>query len=763
MVTRQRRNLGLWLKKSKVWETGACVLVLAAATVAVFSPVVLDDQVPVAMDSIFTLPPWEDAEPNAALSTSSREDRVAAERFYPWQTFLSMAASEGESILWNPYEHSGLPFLAMWRTRALSPFSIPFYLLPPAAGLQISVLLKIFVAGCCALYAARRLGLAPPFALLAALTFQLSGPMLLWANWPLTDTLVWLPLLFVFTERLAFGQWGYWPLGAITVGLMLLGGDPEGMTAAAVFTVMYVLLRKTLTRADLTQTVAPLLPLAATFILGGGLAAVQLAPFIEFARHGAAGGSAPEAYPAAVNAVSLFFPQAFGTGASGGGVGFHYTGLFYVGIAQLTLLPVWFCVRRFVPSLQRTRTEALLLAAVLMSVLGVALPPLFQGRPYLGGFNASHFLLANGLAVGLAAAAAADEWVLLDPSQCHRAVIRMLKVIPLFVMLAGGALAFGLWRMEGEAPALMGHIGWEAGLFLAMLVLLALTVFHPSARLLGYGGALAGALALYNTFAPALPYSDEEALYPETPFIEALHRTGERVGGNEALRQWPLAGNGIPQTFGGPWMSLRRQTAFAERVNEDPLLLRRTGSGSLLLTKSDIQGAFMPVRPLLQIGHVFSSGAILFNDLQAPTRARVVYRVRPVTGFDPGQLRSAEPPLAEYAGALPPSRDGAPVPAAITQEGHDLVVVDVPEAAAPGILVLADTWYPGWRATVNGDPAAVFPVDGMFRGVVLPDEGPHRVVFRYAPRSLQAGLGLSALSVLITAGGVFGLLRRKES
>ncbi|MFO7774792.1 MAG: YfhO family protein, partial [Candidatus Hydrogenedentota bacterium] len=158
-----------------------------------------------------------------------------------------------------------------------------------------------------------------------------------------------------------------------------------------------------------------------------------------------------------------------------------------------------------------------------------------------------------------------------------------------------------------------------------------------------------------------------------------------------------------------------------------------------------------------------SSGAILFNDLQAPSRARVVYRVRPITGFDPELLSSADAPLTEYAGPLPASRDSAPTPATITQEGHDRVVVDVPETASPGVLILADTWYPGWRATVNGESAAVFPVDGMFRGVVLPEEGPHRVVFRYTPQSFQAGLGLSLLSALIALGGVFATVRRKQA
>jgi hypothetical protein len=54
------------------------------------------------------------------------------------------------------------------------------------------------------------------------------------------------------------------------------------------------------------------------------------------------------------------------------------------------------------------------------------------------------------------------------------------------------------------------------------------------------------------------------------------------------------------------------------------------------------------------------------------------------------------------------------------------------QMAAPGLLVLTDTWYPGWEALVDGTPARLLRTNVAFRGVVL-SEGDHEVVFRYRP------------------------------
>jgi hypothetical protein len=64
------------------------------------------------------------------------------------------------------------------------------------------------------------------------------------------------------------------------------------------------------------------------------------------------------------------------------------------------------------------------------------------------------------------------------------------------------------------------------------------------------------------------------------------------------------------------------------------------------------------------------------------------------------------------------------------------------------LLVVADTWFPGWTATVDGRPAPIEIVDGFVRGVYIHSAGEHRVVMRFWPWSLTAGLMVTALGLI---------------
>jgi uncharacterized membrane protein YfhO len=75
--------------------------------------------------------------------------------------------------------------------------------------------------------------------------------------------------------------------------------------------------------------------------------------------------------------------------------------------------------------------------------------------------------------------------------------------------------------------------------------------------------------------------------------------------------------------------------------------------------------------------------------------------------------------------------------------GRSLNTVDVAtHTSTPGLLVLNETWYPGWQATVDGQPAPVWRVDYVLRGVVVP-AGDHRVQFVFRPLSVYGGLAVS--------------------
>jgi uncharacterized membrane protein YfhO len=69
---------------------------------------------------------------------------------------------------------------------------------------------------------------------------------------------------------------------------------------------------------------------------------------------------------------------------------------------------------------------------------------------------------------------------------------------------------------------------------------------------------------------------------------------------------------------------------------------------------------------------------------------------------------------------------------------------------SPGLVVLAEVFYPGWDLTVDGRPAEVLRTNRAMRGVALA-VGTHELVFRYQPRSFRVGLGISILGLIVLA------------
>jgi hypothetical protein len=70
------------------------------------------------------------------------------------------------------------------------------------------------------------------------------------------------------------------------------------------------------------------------------------------------------------------------------------------------------------------------------------------------------------------------------------------------------------------------------------------------------------------------------------------------------------------------------------------------------------------------------------------------------------------------------------------------------------LLVLSDTYYPGWKAFVDGIPEKIYQANYAFRAVPL-NAGTHKVEFVYDPMSFKLGAGVTFLGILGCI--VFGL------
>lgn len=124
----------------------------------------------------------------------------------------------------------------------------------------------------------------------------------------------------------------------------------------------------------------------------------------------------------------------------------------------------------------------------------------------------------------------------------------------------------------------------------------------------------------------------------------------------------------------------------------------------------------------------------------APDANTAVEMVR-AAEFDPAQTAVVE---GWPAAVSPPQAGGE---ATILAYAPEQVSIRT-RSSAPALLVLSDTFYPGWTATVDGDPAPIYRSNVLMRGVSVP-AGEHEVVFRYAPRAWQQGLLVSALGALL--------------
>jgi hypothetical protein len=114
--------------------------------------------------------------------------------------------------------------------------------------------------------------------------------------------------------------------------------------------------------------------------------------------------------------------------------------------------------------------------------------------------------------------------------------------------------------------------------------------------------------------------------------------------------------------------------------------------------------------------------------------------------FDPQKVVYLEPESADGYSALKTveeahSGSGA---AAIDVDMPSNVVVHLNMDAA-GTLVLADAWYPGWKAYVNGEETQIWIANHMLRAVPVP-AGEVTVEFVYDPWSFKLGVILMVVT-----------------
>ncbi|MCL5265098.1 MAG: YfhO family protein [Chloroflexi bacterium] len=129
-------------------------------------------------------------------------------------------------------------------------------------------------------------------------------------------------------------------------------------------------------------------------------------------------------------------------------------------------------------------------------------------------------------------------------------------------------------------------------------------------------------------------------------------------------------------------------------------------------------------------------------------------------GFDPRSVvvlegrredsRVAKPSLpyavASAAGQTSSSTERRPAVDVVSYQREDVMVhADAPRES---FLVITDSFYPGWKAYVDGEEAKMYRADYLFRSVFLPP-GSHTVEFVFRPLTFEIGRNISVVTLVL--------------
>jgi Bacterial membrane protein YfhO len=312
---------------------------------------------------------------------------------------------------------------------------------------------------------------------------------------------------------------------------------------------------------------------------------------------------------------------------------------------------------------------------------------------------------------------------------------------------------------------LSGRLGMTAFAALA-IALVALDLFKAD---MGYNPAIRERDAVQPATA-AIQYLQRQrpnrfaGLHPEAPITLAVP-----IPANVAMRYGLYDARGYDFPFEKRYAELWRRViaespdcnyAFCpESAGRSPRALRALG---LLGVTDLLQNRGDPPLRDLQVAYA-GDDARVYRNPEALPRAFLVGRQQVVDGGDAARAAIAAPSFEPRTTAVTektiPGIGGSGGVARISHYGEERVDVET-QAAHRSLLVLTDSWFPGWKARVDGDEVPIERVDYLIRGVPVP-AGNHRVEFSYEPASWRAGWIVSLLALIaIAAAALIGWRRR---
>lgn len=706
-------------------------------------------------------------------STAYRETACMEE---PYHQFLKKNFQKGIFPLWNPSQDCGVPTSLMMDAGVLFPLSAIVYLLPNSISMDVLMLMRMLFA-CLFMY---WLMYVWEFSFLsrvtAALTFALTGPMVV-CHSEITNVGLTLPLLFL-TAFKAFsnGARRNYLFFSIAVALSVLGGHIEDVFFANLLLMLYILFLLWQKKGKgARETIKCVKSFILFYFLGIGLSAVVLWPFLaDFAYAWTShtkmcGSSSQPILEWTARLVTIFVPTFFREHiVAVNGDSYNWGG------GYLGALVVLFCFLGLYAKKQRQLVLFFAIAAFF--AYGMVSSSFYtKWIGYLPGFNLmrfpAHMLYVLIFLIAFLAGVGVEE-IVTNPQKSLKRALGIGAGIVIFIII----YLFVYRNSEFFSQAFSASCFTFVILGMASLWLFVGMFFNKIKPKIIAGGLFFLLVVELFVYVPRCR-PDRFNSFPKVPYIEFLkENTKDPYFRTQGLflafyRNTAMA-YGIDSFVGSFAVSPRRYinlfnylitpSVFTEICSEKSPDLREEVAEKGILSNSDILAAFNVKYLVFPAGSISSSelgrNRLIYDKevqifslpstLSLPSaipRAYLAYDwiVKPKDQDEEILQLIEKNRLSVVPKVIIESIPGEtiPVPQASDKEWIGFVkeekrwpngVVLKARTSQRCFLILLDAYFPGWKVWVDGRPAKIYPANYLFRAVFLPP-GEHVIEFRFIP------------------------------
>lgn len=697
---------------------------------------------------------------------------------FPMQTFAVELLKQGVWPLWNPYILGGTPLLANFQSAPFSPTAIFYFIFNVLDAWTIQIIAQHYLAALFTYILLRHWNASKIASVFGGIVYAFSGFNMIWSGWnghALGAS--YIPLILYFEDKIINGRSKFSGLGlSIVFCLQIFSGYPQTViyTAVASLLLWFLYCRKS------TDFIYKTVKLGFYFLLGLGLSAIQLLPSMELlglSQWTAEPHPFEWAFLPFVKTITFIAPDFFGNHATGNYWGPQdytsntgFSGVIAFMFAFYALL-TWSKRKKYV------NYSVILLIVTFILVYPTPIS-VFMWKHNLVGMRSSSAhrgLVLLNLAVSMLCAYGVDAYIK-EGKKIKTFLAGLFTGIILGVYCL---ISFYLYKTNNnniDYIVGMRNLVFPWGILVLSLLVLFITKKLKKFNL--FGIFIVFVLAIFELFRfgwKFTSFAPRNFIFPTTPVIEFLKNQKppfrvslgdsipvnlhmsyglETLGGYETMR--PEKASRFIAALNNNSKNANPAGRYGIIDNDTSPLLALANTKYYLALKKNSQGEPDPEGELPErfsserFNPVFEDkSVVVFEAIDALPRAYMVYDWQITKGLDAFDVlfsRDFEMGKQAVIEKHPPIQPGKDTNYHVDfrEYGPQNSVIAI-DTNSPGILVISNANYPGWRAKLDGADVEIFDANYVFQGVAVP-EGRHILSLYYYPESFKYAIFLSIFS-----------------